>query len=201
MKAALPSGLCLCPGERGSNVLLFRGYSQHLETKTRFPARDWDLCFCHQQAGNPCSTTVPPAGKRRSSVHLPSHVLLSSLPCQQQHSHSLWRAEAGNQSSNLLWKTSPHLPRTHWFSMRSGAWRQGCIFLQHFRLKSARTLWAFFQHTLGMAKPPLFHRALLKARKRWQHKERLQAVPTWSTTTLRGSSMDGQTIHYLGTWP
>lgn len=58
----------------GSNVLLFRGYSQHLEIKASFPT-GWQSLH---------STTVLPAGKRRSSVHLPSHVLLPSPWCQQQ---------------------------------------------------------------------------------------------------------------------
>lgn len=160
MKGCFSSDLC--------NVLLFRGYSQHLErpkpaslpviatSLLAIPAAPQSLLLEKEQL-------CPPSQPRAPFLSLvPAVALTESLELTE------------NQSSNLLWKTSPHLPRTHWFSMRSGAWRQGCIFLQHFRLKSAQTLWVFL-YASEMVKLSLFLRALLKARKRWQHQERLQA--------------------------
>lgn len=107
MKGCFSSDLC--------NVLLFRGYSQHLErpkpaslpviatSLLAIPAAPQSLLLEKEQL-------CPPSQPRAPFLSLvPAVALTESLELTE------------NQSSNLLWKTSPHLPRTHWFSTRSGA--------------------------------------------------------------------------------
>lgn len=81
--------------------------------------------------------------------------------------------EPGQKTSPATWFGKPVLIsfRKHSFSMRSGAQRQGHVFLQDFRLKSAQnglgtSYFRFFPAYFRDSQSLLFHRALVKTTNR-----------------------------------
>lgn len=87
--------------------------------------------------------------------------------------------------------------------MRSGAWRQRHIFLQHFRLKSVQTgletmSSSFFPAYFRDGETPHFHRALVKAwKRRHDSTKALGCIHVVNHNPRRWQH--GQVMHYLAT--
>lgn len=131
---------------------MFRGYSQHLEIKASFPT-GWQSLH---------STTVLPAGKRSSSVHLPSHVLLPSPRCQQQPLASQGRKPV--QQPAL--EKQPSSPQNTLVFNEIRCLKARLHFSAAFQTLISTNSLSFYPfffslYTLEMVKLPLFHRALL----------------------------------------
>lgn len=169
----------------GSNVPMFRGYSQHLETKASF---------------SPASQLATPAAPQ--SCLLEEGAALSTFPATC--SFPLPRASNSTHTAHgePRQKTSPATcfgkavlisPEHIGFQWDQVPEGKAAFFCSISDLNQHKFSEVFFLYALEMVKLPLFHRALLRTRKRWQHKG-----TSWSITALRDSSMDGQAIHYSG---
>lgn len=177
----------------GSNVLLFRGYSQHLETKASFPT-GWQSLQHHSPAcwkkGEALSTFPATCSFPLLGASNSSHTALGE-PRQKTSPATCFGKPV------LI---SPEHIGFQWDQVPEGKAAFFCS-ISDFNQHKLFELFFFPVYFRDGKTPPFSQSPSFKARKRRQHKGRHQAVPLWSITTMRDSSMDGQAIHYSGTWP